>query len=106
MTLEATYDQKFELLDFASLCSHVSLASECHILQNVGTAIYPPPLRQIARWTDRSAVAPLIKITTKGHVRAEKFDVFITYLVVWKMGVDKLVWVREEKVFVYLPRSR
>ena len=34
MTSEATYNLKFELLDFNNLCFRVSLASKCHNLQN------------------------------------------------------------------------
>ena len=37
MTLEATYEVEFELLDLDNLCSHVSLAPKRHNLQNVGT---------------------------------------------------------------------
>ena len=37
MTSKATYDHKFELLDLDNICSHVSLASKCHNLQNVGS---------------------------------------------------------------------
>ena len=38
MTSEATYNLKFELLDFNNLCFRVSLASKCHNLQNFGTS--------------------------------------------------------------------
>ena len=37
MTSEATYDLEFELIDLNNLCSHVSLASKCHNLRNVGS---------------------------------------------------------------------
>ena len=37
MTLGATYDLEFDLLDLNNLCFHAFLASKYHNLQNFGT---------------------------------------------------------------------
>ena len=58
MTSEATYDHKFELLDYVP----VSLWPLIVITKCRDSHLHPL-LRQIVRWTCRSAVAPLIKIS-------------------------------------------